>query len=167
MTCVSVRRSSVSQREGLPSRPEPCLARPDVSAGPSPAASLQGLETRPTSGEPDKYVYVTAMESSQTKKVERSGFSQNVQAPLGTTASISGQEACPGSGRSERACMGLKHKWQERWRMQSAAIPENSPALQQSTEPVGSQPCAGDKYAMEGVSGAELNYRPFPQVLQT
>ncbi|CAM6124068.1 unnamed protein product [Calypogeia fissa] len=157
---------SVTQREGLPSHPEQCLACTDgsiMSAGPSSATSIRGLETRPTSGEPENYVYVTAMESSQTKKVEKPRLVQNVQAPFGTTASVFGQEGCLGSGRSKRACMGLKHKWQERWRMQSAAVPENSAPLQQATEPVGSQPSAGDKYAVEGVSGAETNYRLFPQ----
>lgn len=134
-----------------------------MSAGPSPATSIRDVDARPVSGEAEKYLSGTTIEISQTKKFDKSAVFQSTQIPSASPASsVSREEGCPDGGRTERTCMGLKHKWQERWRMQSAASCENSGSLQQTADP---QPCAADKYAMEGVS--ETNYRPFPQVLQT
>jgi hypothetical protein len=139
-----------------------------MSAGPSLATSTRGVDARPVSGEAEKCMYDTAMKNTQTHEIEQPVTSQIIQAPVPTLAPLASREdGSSSSRRTERTCMGLKHKWQERWRMQSAASSDNGGSLQQSSDPAGSQPCAANKYAIEGIPGAETNYRPFPQVLQT
>ncbi|BBN03394.1 hypothetical protein Mp_2g23150 [Marchantia polymorpha subsp. ruderalis] len=135
-----------------------------TSLRPATATSLRGIEIRPMLEESEKYRYWTAMDISQTKKFENLGVSVSVinEDPRGTSTISNRDENAVGNQRSERTCMGLKHKWQERWRMQSAASSESSGPMQQSSDAVGVNTFV-DKYSMEDGSGAETNYRPFPQ----
>ncbi|KAL3696298.1 hypothetical protein R1sor_010374 [Riccia sorocarpa] len=163
--------SAVTQREecGVSAR-ERRLMGVDLSTMPSnssPTAFLHAVETRPKLEDSENYRYWTAVDISQTTKFDKFEVSVSAinQIPVGTSAPSSRDESGCGNRRSERTCMGLKHKWQERWRMQSAASSEDSGSLQQSSETLRVR-SFGEKYPVEGSSGGETNYRHFPQVLQ-
>ncbi|KAL2643069.1 hypothetical protein R1flu_010656 [Riccia fluitans] len=163
--------SAVTQRErgGVSSR-ERSLMGVDLSTMPavsSVASSFHTSETRQKLEDSEKYRYWTAVDVSQTTKFDKLGVSVSVvnQIAGGTPAPSSRDESSSGNRRSERMCMGLKHKWQERWRMQSAASSDDSDSLQQSSESLRVK-SFGEKYTVEDSSSGETNYKHFHQVLQ-